>query len=70
MKKRYQKPTFDLHVVATCDRKRHFKTEQEALEAAELRMLDTMTLSIGIYKCSVCHHWHLTRIKNSHDATR
>jgi hypothetical protein len=73
MKKRYQKPAFNPKIITSCDRKRHFKTEQDALDAAELRMLDNMTITIGVYECSICHHWHLTRIKdttNSHDAIR
>lgn len=52
---------FDL----TCEGKRFFKTEAEALEAADIRMLENMSISIGVYQCPTCRHWHLTRIKPS-----
>ncbi len=64
-KRRLQKPEFRLQALPACDHKRHFKTEAEALEAADLRMLDNMTLTIGIYACPICSHWHLTRIKEA-----
>jgi len=51
---------FDL----ACEGKRFFKTEEEALEAADIRMLENMSVSIGIYQCPTCFHWHLTSIKS------
>jgi len=50
---------FDL----TCEGKRFFKTEEEALEAADIRMLENMSVSIGVYQCPTCRYWHLTSIK-------
>ena len=49
---------FDL----TCEGKRFFKTEEEALEAADLRMLDNMSATIGVYQCPTCLNWHLTSL--------
>ena len=50
---------FDL----TCDGKRFFTTESEALEAADIRMLENMNIDMGVYQCPTCFHWHLTSIK-------
>lgn len=50
---------FDL----TCAGKRFFKTEDEALEAADIRMLENMSVTVGIYQCPTCMLWHLTSIK-------
>ena len=50
---------FDL----TCEGKRFFKTEAEALEAADIRMLENMSVTIGVYQCPTCRNWHLTSIK-------
>lgn len=50
---------FDL----ACEAKRFFKTEEEALEAADIRMLENMSVTIGIYQCNICNYWHLTSIK-------
>lgn len=47
---------------ATCAGKRFFKTEQEALEAADIRMLENMSTTIGIYQCATCFNWHLTSL--------
>lgn len=46
----------------TCEGKRFFKTEAEALEAADFRMLENMSVTIGIYQCATCRNWHLTSI--------
>jgi len=46
----------------TCEGKRFFKTEAEALEAADVRMLENMSISIGVYQCPTCRNWHLTSI--------
>lgn len=51
--------TFDL----LCEGKRFFTTEQEALEAADIGMLENMSVTLGIYQCHICYHWHLTSLK-------
>lgn len=50
---------FDL----TCEGKRFFATEKEALEAADVGMLENMSVSLGVYHCPTCRNWHLTSIK-------
>lgn len=45
-----------------CEGKRFFKTEEEALEAADTGMLDDMSVSLGVYRCVTCRQWHLTSI--------
>lgn len=52
---------FDL----TCEGKRFFETEEKALEAADIRMLENMSVTIGVYRCPTCLNWHLTSIKNT-----
>jgi len=49
----------------TCEGKRFFKTEAEALDAADFRMLENMSVSIGVYQCPTCRYWHLTSIKSN-----
>lgn len=51
------------HFDFTCEGKRFFKSEAEALEAADFRMLENMNVTIGIYQCATCRYWHLTSIK-------
>ena len=46
-----------------CEGKRFFKTEHEALAAADVGMLDNMSVTLGVYQCATCGHWHLTSIK-------
>ena len=48
-----------------CENKRFFKTEQEALDAADFRMLEYMSVQIGVYHCTNCRNWHLTSLKES-----
>ena len=58
------RPKFDVNFYRyrdICATKRQFKNEAEALEAAEFRMLENMTIDLTVYHCLVCNHWHLTR---------
>ena len=48
-----------------CEGKRFFKAEAEALDAADIRMLENMRLSIGVYQCPTCRQWHLTSLEPS-----
>jgi hypothetical protein len=46
-----------------CAGKRFFETEAAALEAADVRMLENMRVTIGVYQCPTCMLWHLTSIR-------
>ena len=46
----------------TCDGKRFFATEEAALEAADVRMFENLSATIGVYQCATCRNWHLTSI--------
>lgn len=45
----------------SCMQKRRFKTEKEALAAADYQMLVKPELELSVYKCQHCGGWHLTR---------
>lgn len=45
---------------SSCD-KRRFKTEREALAAADYQILIKPELELSVYKCQYCGGWHLTR---------
>lgn len=47
--------------ISSCDTKRRFRTEREAIAAAEYQMLIKPTLELSVYKCEQCGGWHLTR---------
>ena len=47
-----------------CEGKRFFSTEAAALEAADVGMLENMSVSLGVYRCPNCFQWHLTSIKS------
>lgn len=48
--------------IKNCQSKVWYKTEAEAKDAAELRMLDNMSVQLDIYQCNICRNWHLTRL--------
>jgi len=48
----------------TCSGKRFFATEAEALEAADVGMLENMTVTLGVYQCATCRQWHLTSMSS------
>lgn len=48
-----------------CEGKRFFKTEAEALAAADVGMLENMSVTLGVYQCATCGNWHLTSIKSA-----
>jgi rubrerythrin len=45
----------------SCQAKRRYKSEKEALKIADLQMLQNMSLELAVYKCDICGFWHLTR---------
>ena len=45
----------------TCDHKKRYETENEALRAAHYQTLINHGLGLSVYKCDVCQKWHLTR---------
>lgn len=47
--------------VSTCDSKRRFVNQKNAVEAAEYQMLIKNDLELDVYQCDVCFGWHLTR---------
>ncbi|MNH50306.1 hypothetical protein D3C73_19180 [compost metagenome] len=46
---------------SNCQTKRRFRSEKEALSAADHQMLTQSNLTLNIYKCELCGGWHLTR---------
>ncbi|OIP85825.1 hypothetical protein COV88_02265 [Candidatus Saccharibacteria bacterium CG11_big_fil_rev_8_21_14_0_20_41_19] len=48
---------------ATCDSKRQFINEREAVKAAEFQMLVNLNLELAVYQCDACFKWHLTKSK-------
>ena len=43
-----------------CEGKNQYKTEAEAVDAAEFHMLEDMTVELAVYQCHVCSYWHMT----------
>lgn len=62
-RRRTQRPIFTIDV--SCEQKRRFPTEAEAIDAADLRMLENMTVELDVYQCPTCSQWHLTRRKKT-----
>ena len=48
----------------SCLSKKRYKSEKEALNVAEIQMLQNIGLELSVYKCDTCKYWHLTRQKN------
>ncbi len=61
-KKPHTQPQFS--VAYTCDHKRRFATQKQAVAAKENQELLHMTLELAVYACHVpgCGGWHLTQI--------
>jgi len=53
----------------TCAAKRRFPTEKQALEAASIQMLTNFQLELSVYRCDICHGWHLTNRQSSAHGT-
>ena len=45
----------------SCLSKKRYKSEKEALDTAEIQMLQNIGLELSVYKCDTCKYWHLTR---------
>lgn len=45
----------------SCDSKRKYNSEREAVETGKYQMLIHPDLELDVYKCQLCNHWHLTR---------
>lgn len=47
----------------TCDDKKRYASEKEAVAAKEYQELQTLGLELKVYRCTVagCGGWHLTR---------
>ncbi|MDN5275799.1 MAG: hypothetical protein JWN33_448 [Candidatus Saccharibacteria bacterium] len=62
--KRPKKITRQSHVFnLPCEKKTAYKTEADAVAAADHRMLENMSVDLEVYQCNVCNQWHLTRAK-------
>ena len=48
-----------------CEGKRFFKSEEKALEAADIGMLENMSVTLGVYQCATCRQWHLTSTRST-----
>lgn len=48
----------------TCDHKKRYETENEALRAAHYQTLINHGLGLSVYKCDICQKWHLTKVNN------
>jgi hypothetical protein len=45
----------------SCDSKRKYNSEREAIETGKYQMLIHPELELDVYKCQLCNKWHLTR---------
>ncbi len=46
----------------SCDHKKQYATENEALRAAHYQTLINHGLGLSVYKCDLCQKWHLTKV--------
>lgn len=60
-RRNYQKPHAPFEPAKSCDQKRKYRSEKDALDAASLQMLIHPSLELTVYKCDQCAFWHLTR---------
>jgi hypothetical protein len=60
-RRNHQKPHTPFTPAKACSDKRPYRSEREALNAAELQMLAHPALELSVYKCDQCSNWHLTR---------
>jgi len=58
-RKNHQIPHEKQNYITGCHGKRKFKTEREALEAADYQMLLKPQLELHVYHCAFCSNWHL-----------
>jgi hypothetical protein len=49
----------------SCEQKRRFKSENEALKALELAELMDVHVTLYTYQCPYCQGWHLSSKKTS-----
>jgi hypothetical protein len=54
-------PHQPFRLATTCQQKRRFRSEKEALVVADYQMLITPGLELTVYTCETCGGWHLTR---------
>lgn len=50
-----------------CDDKKWYKSEVEALDAAQQGMFDHMNIELGVYQCHICGNWHLTQLNKENE---
>jgi hypothetical protein len=46
----------------SCDHKKRYDTENEALRAAHYQTLINHGLGLSVYRCDLCQKWHLTKV--------
>lgn len=60
-RRNYPKPHIPFTPPKSCEEKRKYRSEKDALDAASLQMLMHPSLELSVYKCDQCGKWHLTR---------
>ena len=60
-RKNQTRPHTPFQFTGSCQNKKRFKNEAEALRAADDQMLTNAPLELAVYKCEMCGGWHLTR---------